>query len=157
MRIFLLLFFLIFTFGCAIRNIKYDRNKILKKYSVKYEIFVDNRKMDLETVYLNKYNIESIRIDKRAKKLKITQFKQVELFELKNLNLDSLSAGRRGLNKKKIELIIIDGIILTDSLKEKTRIDPNAIKSFEIISQDTMNNITCCRTYNGEVIIITTK
>ncbi|MCF7569654.1 hypothetical protein L3X37_15005 [Sabulilitoribacter arenilitoris] len=157
MRIFLLLLILTLTFSCATRNIKYDRNKILKKYSAEYKMFVDNEKMDLETVYLDKDNIENIRIDKRTKELKITQFKPTELFEMKDWNLDSLSAGRRGWDKKKIELIIIDGIPMVDSLKQKIKIDPNAIKNFTILSQEKMNNMTLCRGYDGDVILITTK
>ncbi|MDT0293967.1 hypothetical protein ACFQ3R_11305 [Mesonia ostreae] len=157
MRIFLILLLLTFTFGCATRNIKYDRNKILKKYSTEYKMFVDNEKTDLETVFLDKDNIESIRIDKRTRELKITQLKRTELFEMKNLNLDSLSAGQRGWNKKKIELVIIDGIPLTDSLLEKTKIDPNAIKSFNILSEEMMQRTNFCRVYDGNVILITTK
>ncbi|MDX6748126.1 hypothetical protein SHK09_15115 [Polaribacter sp. PL03] len=157
MRILLLLLVLNLTLGCATRNIKYDRNKILKKYSAEYKMFVDNEKTELETVFLDKDNIENIRIDKRTKELKITQLKRTELFEMKNLNLDSLSAGQRGWNKKKIELVIIDGIPLTDSLLEKTKIDPNAIKSFNILSQEMMEKTNFCRVYNGSVILITTK
>ena len=157
MRIFLILLMLTFTFGCATRNIKYDRNKILKKYSAEYKMFVDNEKTDLETVFLDKDNIENIRIDKRTKELKITQLKPAELFAMKDWNLDSLSAGRRGWDKKNIELIIIDGIPMTDSLKEKIKIDPNAIKSIGIVSQEKMNKLNLCRHYNGDVILITTK
>lgn len=93
MRILLLLLILAFTFGCATRNIKYDRNKILKKYSAEYKMFVDNVKMDLETVFLDKDNIKNVRIDKQTRELRITQLKPTELFELGNLNLDSLSTG----------------------------------------------------------------
>ena len=158
MRIFLLLLILTLTFGCATRNIKYDRNKILKKYSTEYKMFVDNEKTDLETVFLDKDNIENIRIDKRTKELKITQLKRNELFEIKNLNLDSLSAGRRGWNKNKISLIVIDGIPLIDSLKESTKIDLNAIEHLEIITQEKLNkNTTWCRGFDGDVLIIKTK
>ncbi len=86
MRIFLLLLVLTLTLGCATRNIKYDRNKILKKYSADYKMFVDNEKMDLETVFLDKDNIENIRIDKRTKELKITQLKPNKLFAIKTSN-----------------------------------------------------------------------
>jgi len=158
MRIFLFLLILTFIFGCATRNIKYDRNKILKKYSSEYKMFVDNEKMDLETVFLDKDNIENIQIDKRTKELKITQLKRTELFEMKNLNLDSLSAGRRGWNKNKISLIVIDGIPLIDSLKENTKIDLNAIEHFEIITQEKLNkNTTWYRGFDGDVLIIKTK
>lgn len=158
MRIFLLLLILTLTFGCATRNIKYDRNKILKKYSAEYKMFLDGNKTDLETVFLDKDNIENIQIDKRTKELKINQLKSTELFEMKNLNLDSLSAGRRGWDKKKISLIVIDGIPLIDSLKEKTKIDLNAIEHLEIITQEKLNkNTTWCRGFDGDVLIIKTK
>lgn len=157
MRIFVLFILLIINYGCATRNIKYDRNKIVKKYSMNYKTFVDNEKVDLENIYLNKKNIKNVRIDKKEKELNITQLKRPELFELKNLNLDSLSARRKNWDKKKIDLIIIDGTVLTDSLKNKIKIDPNAIRSFEIISQEKMNNMTLCRRYEGDVLLITTK
>ncbi|WP_271407475.1 hypothetical protein [Tenacibaculum soleae] len=118
---------------------------------------MDNEKTDLETVFLDKDNIESIRIDKRTKELKINQLKRTELFQMNKLNLDSLSAGQRGWNKKKIELIVIDGIPITDTLLEKTKIDPNAIKSFNILTQEMMQKTNLCRAYNGSVILITTK
>jgi hypothetical protein len=113
--------------------------------------------MDLETLFLDKDNIENIRINKRTQELKITQLKLTKLFEMKNLNLDSLSSGQRNWDKKKIELVIIDGIPLTDSLLEKTKIHPNAIKSFNILSQEMMQKTNFCRIYDGNVLIITTK
>ena len=157
MRIFLLLFLLIFSFSCATGNIKYDRNRILKKYSADYKMFVDNKKIDLETVFLDKENIENIRIDKRTKELKIVQFKPTELFAIKNFKLDSLFPDRKIEAKRKIDLIIIDGIPMTDSLKEKTKIDLNAINSISIITQEEMNNTTFGRRYDGDLLLITTK
>lgn len=144
------------TFSCATRNVKYDRNKILKKYSADYEMFVDNEKMDINTVFLDKDNIENIRIDKRTKELKITQLKSTELFEVKNLNLDSLSTGPKDLNKRKIYLIIIDGVPLTDSLMDKTRIDFNSIREISILTE-VKTKIFHCNGYNGDVLLINTK
>ncbi len=157
MRILLFPFLLIFTFGCATRNIKYDRNKILKKYSTKYKMFVDNRKMNLENIYLDKDNIKNVRIDKRTKELKITQLKLTELFEMKNFILDSLFPNRNITTKRKIDLIIIDGIPLNDSLKEKTKIDLNSIKSISILTKEKMNNMVLCKSYDGDVLLISTK
>jgi hypothetical protein len=157
MRIFLLLLTLTLTFGCATRNMNYDRNKILKKYSAEYKMFVDNERMDLETVFLDKDNIENIRIDKRTRELKITQLKPTELFAIKNFKLDSLFPDRKIEAKRKIDLIIIDGIPMTDSLKEKTKIDLNAIESISIVTQEKMNNSTFGRRYDGDLLLITTK
>ena len=157
MRIFLLLLILTITFGCATRNIKYDRNKILKKYSADHKLFVDNEKMDLETLFLDKDNIENVRIDKRTRELKITQLKPTELFAVKNFKLDSLFPDRKIEAKRKIDLIIIDGIPMTDSLKEKTKIDLNAIESISIVTQEKMNNSTFGRRYDGDLLLIKTK
>lgn len=95
MRIFPFLIFLIFISGCSTRSIKYDREKILKKYSIDYKILIDNETSDLSTIYLDKNNIKTVQLDKKNKQLKINQINKVDLFELKNLNLDSLSSGRR--------------------------------------------------------------
>ena len=158
MRIFLLLFLLTFTFSCATRNIKYDRNKILKKYSADYKTFVDNQNMNLENVYLDKDNIENIRIDKKAKELKITQFKRTELFKLNNLNLDSLSSDRRGWNKNEIGLIIIDGVPLTKEIQSKTLIDWNSVKNFRILrGEDLKKKGTTIFRTDRDYLIITTK
>ena len=49
-------------------------------------------------------------------------------------NVKSISLKKTFLSKTiKIELVIINGIPLTDSLLEKTKIDPNAIKSLNIL------------------------
>ncbi|MNK30234.1 hypothetical protein D3C87_486500 [compost metagenome] len=157
MRIFAFLFFLVFINGCSTRTISYDREKILKKYSTDYKIFVDDENLDLSTVYLDKNNIKTVLIDKKKKELKINQISKVDLFDLKNLNLDSLSSGRRGWDKKKIVLLIINGKVIPDSLKIKTKLDPNAIKSFEIISEEKLNNLTFCRRIDGDFLVIKTK
>jgi hypothetical protein len=156
MRLFLLLLILTLTFGCATRNIKYDRNKILKKYSTEYKMFVDNEKLDLEIVFLDKDNIESVQIDKRAKELKITQLKPTKLFKVKNLNLDSLSTGPKDLNKRKINLIVIDGVPLTDSLINNTQIDLNSIKEISILTE-VKTKLFRCNGYDGDVLLINTK
>lgn len=59
--------------------------------------------------------------------------------------------------KRKIDLIIIDGILMTDKLKEKTKIDLNSIKEISIITEGKINNTTFCRSYDGDVLLINTK
>lgn len=157
MRIFLFLLLLTFTFGCATRNIKYDRNKILKKYSTDYKMFVDNEKTDLETLFLDKDNIKNVRIDKRAKELNITQLKPAEFYEMRKLKLDSVISENKNWKDQNIEMVIIDGIPIADTLLQNTKIDPNAIRTFTILTQDKMNEIGFCRGYTGNVILITTE
>ena len=152
MRIILLFFLLFFALGCATRNIKYDRNKILKKYSRDYSIFVDNQKINLNKIYLDKNNIENVQLDKRNKNLNIEQIKSIKLVEVKQMYLDSINSKNRILDKNEIEiLVVIDGMPVIDNVK----IDANSIKSFTILSPEKMNKLNLCRPFHGVITIIT--
>ncbi|WP_196887481.1 hypothetical protein [Aureivirga sp. CE67] len=151
MKKILLLFLLIFTYSCATKDIKYDRNKILTKYTPKYTVLVDMEKTNLETLFLDKNNIEKVEIDKKNRELRITQRKQVEFYELKNLKLDSLS-----LNND-ISLVVIDGVPIKKNLIEKVKIDTNAIKNVTILTKEVLNNSILCKRHDGDILIITTK
>lgn len=144
-------------YSCSTIKINYNRNKIVNKYSDNYSILLDNEKIDFRTTYLDKDNIESVIVSKKSKTLNISQIEKKELFEIKNINLDSLSKGRRGWNKKKIELIVLNGIPLSDSLIEKIKIDPNSIKSIEIVTENTLNTKLHGRNFDGDLLLITTK
>ena len=104
MKIILTLIILILSIGCATRNIEYDRNKILKKYSSDYNIFVDNQEIDFENIYLNKYNIAYVKIDNQNKKVNIKQLKTVELIEVKKIYLDNINKLHEYTDEKKLEL-----------------------------------------------------
>lgn len=156
MRIFLLLLILILTFGCATRNIKYDRNKILKKYASEFDIILDSEKVNLENLYLDKDNIKATSIDRKEKTVTIDQLKKPELITLNNIYLDSLSKGRRGWNKKEIGFIIIDGILLNDKTTAEIKLDPNAIKVFRIQKGEDSKDSRIFR-MDKDYLIITTK
>ena len=156
MRIFLLLLTLALTFGCATRNIKYDRNKILKKYASEFDIILDSEKVNLENLYLDKDNIKATSIDRKEKTVTIDQLKKPELITLNNIYLDSLSKGRRGWNKKEIGFIIIDGILLNDKTTEEIKLDPNAIKDFRIQKGEDSKDSRIFR-MDKDYLIITTK
>ena len=149
---------LAFTFyNCSSYKINYNRDKIINKYSDNYIVLLDNEKIQLENIYLDKDNIKNIIVDKKSKVINISQNKINELFELKNINLDSLSNGRRGWNKKKIELIVLNGIPINDSLVEKIKIDPNSIKSVQIVTENTLNTKMNGKRFDGDLLVITTK
>ena len=156
MRIFLLLLILTLTFGCATRNIKYDRNKILKKYASEFDIILDSEKVNLENLYLDKDNIKATSIDRKEKTVTIDQLKKPELITLNNIYLDSLSKGRRGWNKKEIGFIIIDGILLNDKTIAEIKLDPNAIKVFRIKKGEDSKDSRIFR-MDKDYLIITTK
>lgn len=152
MKIILTLILMILSIGCATRNIAYDRNKILKKYSSDYNIFVDNQKIDFENIYLNKYNIDYVKLDKQNKKVNIKQLRTVELIEVERIYLDSLKKIIEYTHQKKLELlIVVNGIPLGDSFK----IDPETILNIRILSQNELNNIYGERPFDGGIIITT--
>tara|TARA_R110000751_G_scaffold2875_5_gene15054 strand:- start:925 stop:1536 length:612 start_codon:yes stop_codon:yes gene_type:complete len=156
MRIFLLLLILTLTFGCATRNIKYDRNKILKKYASEFDIILDSENVNLENLYLDKDNIKATFIDRKEKTVIIDQLKKTELITLNTIYLDSLSKGRRGWNKKEIGFIIIDGILLNDKTTSEIKLDPNAIKDFRIQKGEDSKDSRIFR-MNKDYLIIRTK
>ena len=156
MRIFLLLFLLIFTLGCATRNINYDRNKILKKYASDFNIILDSEKINLENLYLHKENIKNTTVDKKEKTVTIDQFKKTELISLGEIYLDSLSKNRGGWKKKEIGFIIIDGVPLDVQNLEVIKIDPNAIKDFRIQKGEDSKGNRFFR-MDRDYLIITTK
>jgi hypothetical protein len=153
MRIILLIFLPFIALGCATRNINYNRTKIINKYSSDYNVFLDNQKINLNKIYLDKNNIENVRIDKRNKNLNIDQLKSINLVEVKQMYLDSISKENKVLDKNELELlVVIDGMPVIDDVK----MDTNSIKSFTILSQEKMNNLNICRALHG-VVVITTK
>ena len=156
MKIFTFILLLTLVLSCKTRDIKYNRERILKKYSSNYVSLLDNEKIDLKTIYLDKNNIKKVQIDKRKKELKISQLKYSELLAINNLNIDSLNLGITYLNDRNIELLIINKTVVFDSVKN-IRIEPNAIKSINIISAEKMNNMTFCKSYEGDVLVINTK
>lgn len=69
------------------------------------------------------------------------------------INLDSLSNGRGDWDKMKIDLIVINGIPVTDSLIDKIKIDPNSIKSVQIVTENNHNT----RMSGRRLLLIATK
>ncbi|HBX62945.1 MULTISPECIES: hypothetical protein [unclassified Empedobacter] len=153
MKLIFPLILIIIAFSCTTNNINYNRNKILKKYSKEYNILINNEITNLVTIYLDKDNIKNITVNKKSKDLNITLKKINELFKLSDINIYN----RRGWDKKKIDLIVIDGMPISDSLKNFIKIDANAIKSINIVPKNKMNNQTFGRQFNGDLLVITTK
>ena len=130
----------------------------MNKFSSEYKVLIDSQQFEFSNVFLDKDNIKSVRIDKQEKVINITQISQNKLFELKDFKLDSLFPHRRIEAKRKIGLIVIDGIVVYDSLKAKTKIDLNAIESLQVITQENLDkNVTWCKGVEGDVLLLKTK
>ena len=156
MRIFPILFLLLFTLSCATRNIQYDREKVLSEYSKGFDILVDEQKVNFGNLFLDKSNIAKATINRKKKDLKITQYKTPELIKLSEIYLDSLSNSNGGWKKKKIGFIIIDGILQTDKTIDEISIDPKAITQFRIQKGEDSKDSRIFR-MDRDYLIITTK
>lgn len=108
--------------GCRTQSFSYTKDKIQRNFS-NYEIFLNSKKIDIDTVYLDKDNIKSIKVDKQENTIKITQ---------KNSNVEYFSP--QNAFQGEFESVIINGQ-LAEELKIQ-RIEVGAIKSLEILADE---------------------
>ena len=151
MKKILLLFIPILIFGCASRNIAYNRYKIIKRYAEKYQILLDNKAVDFKNVYLDKGNIKNVLVDRRTKKVMITQLERRKLVSLNNF-IDSLYIDSKTKTKEDFSLIVLNGVPFRDSLLSKTRIDIHSIKKIKIFKPD-KSGVLCWSDSNVLVIV----
>lgn len=148
---------MLLTYGCSVRNINYDREKIIKKYAPNFDVLVDSKKVDSQNLYLDIENIREITLDRKNKTLGIIQIRASKFVKLSEINIDSLNKGRGGWEKNKIGLVVINGIPLTDRHQEKVLIDLNSIKDFRILKGKDLEKTgsTIFRLDSDYLIIIT--
>jgi hypothetical protein len=120
---------LITSTSCSIRNITYNRDKILKKYN-RYDIFLNSEKINPDTVYLDRRNIQSVRLDKKQLSINIFQKnRDVEYLSFPDICVDST-----GIPCK---IIIVDGIVATD----KTKVETTGVKDIIVLKPDTLSPV----------------
>ncbi|MDR2474367.1 MAG: hypothetical protein LBD45_00780 [Bacteroidales bacterium] len=99
----------------------------MKNYS-QYIIYLNNEKIALDTIYLDKKNIQSVVLNKKKLDINIVQKnKNAEYLLLAKVCADSSSC----VNNCRC-LIIIDGCLVN----EKTKIEKNAVKDIKYLSPD---------------------
>ena len=85
LKIYFLLLIVVVLGGCRTVSFSYTRDNILKNFS-NYEVFLNNERISLETIYLDKDNIKSIKTNETEKTIHITQKnKNVGYFSAKDL------------------------------------------------------------------------
>lgn len=81
-KIILIVLTLSFIYGCTTYKISYNRNKIIKKISENYSIFLDNEIIDFGNIYLDKDNIKNVIIRKSEKIINVSQAKKMNFLKL---------------------------------------------------------------------------
>lgn len=158
MRFFTVLILLLLLMSCSIRHIDYDRDRILKRFSNKYLIYLEGEFIDLETVYLDIDNIQTIKLIKTEKKIYISQRVKSNLLNLNELNLSDSLELKKGLDKNNIILVVLNGAPLDETLISKIKMDNKAIKDLKIIKKDSINKkLIFHHSVKGDILIINTK
>ena len=84
LKISFLLLIIVLSNSCRTRSFSHTKAKISTNFA-NFEIFLNSEKISLDSIYLDKDNIKSIKINKQAKVVQIIQKdKNVEYFSLQN-------------------------------------------------------------------------
>jgi len=139
-KISFLLLIITFLSGCRARSFSHTQDIIPTEFA-NFKTFLNNKKISLDTIYLDKDNIKSIEINEQKKTVHITQKKEnVEYF-----------SPQTAFPTEKFQAIVIDGEV-EENLK---RIEAGAIKSISILrdSRELYSPITP----RGTFLLITLK
>ncbi len=155
MRTIVSILLLTISFSCSSRDLDYKNSPIVKKYSSKHTIHVDNEKYESATIYLNENNIEDIQQSSKNEDLIIVQKEKNKLSNLKSI-CDSLSKDK----KYNIETVFINKDIIQDvGLMRSTYLDPKLISSLEIIKKKPTDSLPNHKNgaITGDLLVIKTK
>jgi hypothetical protein len=127
------LFLLSFLLSCTTRKIHYNRNKIIKKFGKEYKIYLNDKLIKLDTIFLNISNVETVSLKRKTKYLNIYQKnKQATFSTLYDIHLSSQKTSK----SPDTLICVIDGI-LTDTAQQKSiNIEDGAIKDLTILKHD---------------------
>ncbi len=116
----------VFLFAsCSVRNVTYNRDKILTKYN-NYTVFLNSKQINIDTLYLDKNNVKTVKIKKLEKHIYIMQ---------KNTKVEYFSPRDASLTQNQnFENVIINGE-LADTIRIK-QIEIGAIKNIEILVKE---------------------
>ena len=130
--------------GCRMQSFSKTKDSIKRNFS-NYEVFLNSEKISLDTVYLDKDNIKSVKINKLEKNIHITQ---------KNENVEYFSP----IDFAKKYLTICPNtdrtVVINGELAENTtlkRIEIAAIKSISILRVKTPEIYSNCM--DGTMVI----
>jgi hypothetical protein len=140
---------LISSFGCATKNINYDRYKIIEKYKTDYKYYLNDEDIAFENVFLNKDNIESIIVDKRSKTIVIHQKYKSRIFTLKELDLDLFVNNSFKLEDINCQncFLVIDGFLFPIEKLNEIYFSEKIIKEISFLKH---------ATYDKSVLMIST-
>ena len=147
---------LLVIYSCSTNIINYDRAKIIRKQNAEYSVYLNDNKIDINNVYLDKNNIKNVEINRKKKSITINQQQKRKLVKLKNINFNKFIKDSAYRKENKNILVVINGVPLQDSMVEKTKLEMNSIKSIKYIPANEQETISC-EPQNKDILIIITE
>ncbi len=145
------LILILITFsGCISHQIKYDKWKIVRKYSKKnYRITLEGKEVNFRNLYLDKENLKSVYRNRKEKRIEIKQKNKANLVKLDFFESDTI-------NLENIGHVVINGLPMIEEDFEKIILELNAVKDIKIITEETIDSKIFCRR-PGDVMLIILK
>jgi len=149
-----LLFLIIscFSIGCATKTVSYHRYKIIKKYDKSYKFYLNDHLINLDTIFLNKSNVDKVRINRKSKCLNIYQKNKNPNFNsLHNLNITY----QKTMESSDSLINIIDGILIDAAQQKSIKIEESVIKDITVLKkEEVLKSLPHAR---AGILIVTTK
>jgi hypothetical protein len=155
MKNFIFLFSLILLLiSCSTTKSSINRAKKFQN-DFNSKVYLNNNQensINLDSVCLDRKNINEIKYDKQSNSIIILQKnKAAKFLKLSEINVDNLS------KTIKIKSIILNGNVLSESDLKNIKIEETAIKNFTILINNNLHNGSSLRENEEKSLIITTK
>ncbi|MGB5981154.1 MAG: hypothetical protein WBG46_03320 [Nonlabens sp.] len=135
--------------NCSSYRVRYNRHNLLNKYGATHQFYLNENKIDLDTLILDSRNIKSVIRDRGRSTIRIIEN------ESRNFNsIQKLVLAYDSNNSYSDVLIVVNGIPISRDFKHLW-IDSLAIKSIKVLKyRDLIHLNLCSATQN--VILVTT-
>ena len=143
--------------GCSVRNFKYDRKKLIRKWSGDYTFYLDDDKIELDTLILDRDNIKSTTLNKESQSITLKIIEARTFVTIQSI-IDSLKQSSQIRKNDSISpLIIIDGIPYENKNSLHLSIDPEAINQISILRDARTSGFHCGDPSYNEIVLILTN
>jgi len=138
-----------FVVSCSSYRVRYNRHNLLNKYGATHQFYLNENKVDLDTLILDSRNIKSVIRDREKSSICIAEkeVRQLDPFQKSLLAYDP--------NKLISDvLIVVDGIPISKDSKHLW-IDSLAIKNITVLKNSDLSSISMCLAHQNLILITT--
>ncbi len=136
------LIIILISSSCSTIQINYHRDRILKKYSDDYKIYLDSSLIELKNYYLDRNNVKSVVRDKSKKAIYIDRDSMIEFLEFKEYFLEI----------KNDRMVILNGIPVESEKGKNLKVSPKSLMEITVLKNDSINSQLFHRNYKDVII-----